>query len=234
MKKLTITRREIDAALAHACTDATRKNLVSVKISRVDGWTRIESTDGRRLIRIQHKEEGPAEYSELLNTEDLKAASKLVSGAAANPNTKDKWKLRSFALSEKDNAEKVQAEVVDPAEMEMLASATLRTVAGTFPNTDMVLPDVAAKADEYVTITVNPQYLMDAAKALMAVCTTNKHCSVQLHIRKKDSAISPMLITGQHHENGTRGAVVIMPIREDDGVLGAPYPERETPCENTE
>lgn len=228
MSKVTITRREIDAALAHACTDAARYNLVSVQVSRKEGWTRLESTDGRRLIRIQHKEDGPAEYSELLNTQDLKTASKLITGAAANPNGKNSTKLRSFALSEK-----VKAEVIEPGyETEYIdAVAVLRTVSGQFPDTDMVLPDVVADEKEYTRICVNPQFLIDAAKALYALCSTDKINSIQIHVK---DAISPLILTAEHSENSTRVTVIVMPIRDNEGVRGAPYPEREAKCENTE
>lgn len=228
-KKVTIARREIDAAIAHASTDPTRANLCSVHVSRNDEWTRIESTDGSRLIRIQRQEDGPAEYCELLNIQDLKTASKLISGAAANPNSRDVNKHRSFALSPKDKQEKVEAEVKSPYDDDMLpeATATLRTVAGQFPNTDQVLPDVAAKVNDYIRVSVNPEFLIDAAKALKAVCSTERFGRVQLHIRKEDAENHPMLITGEHHENGTRGVVLIMPVRQE-GITGAPYPERET------
>lgn len=224
----TITRREIDAAINHASSDATRANLCAVHVQCRDGWTQIESTDGRRALRIQRQEEATDKYDALLALPELKTASKLITGVAANPNTNQIEKLRSFALSEEDNRSEITAEVVSPLFGEDLnpeASAVLRTLPGEFPNVDSVIPHVGRDTERYVRVTVNPQYLIDAAKALQSLCTTNRMKAIELHVPFDSSR--PMVLTGQHPVNGTRAAVVIMLIRAGSDILGDPFPKDE-------
>ncbi len=229
-KRVTVTRPEIDAAIKHASKDKARYNLCSVHVDRRDGWTVIESTDGRRLLKIQRKEDAPDKYDEAISTAELTTASKFITGSAANPKTRDPEKLRSLALDVPGRQGKIKAHVLPPEESESDdadAMAVLRTVDGTFPDSDRVMLHVGRDTEKYCRVSINPQFLVDAGNALKSLCSDSRTSVVQLHLPHEGAGQKPIVITAEHPSNGTRAAVVIMPIRASQDIVGDPFPKDE-------
>lgn len=212
--RVSITKQEATAAIAHASVDPTRPHINSVHVSRVEGKTRVEATDGSTLIRIERKDEGPEKYSESLSPDHLKKAAKSIKGAAANENSPN-WMV--IALDPPDSAGVVATySILQPlkdADLHLLDDCNqvkVDTVPGTFPKVDQVLK-YPLEGKGYTSVWIDPEFLIRAGKALQALCT-DKMIDPSVELRVKN-AEEPIVLLGEHPENGTRVQIVIMVVR---------------------